>query len=84
MNFEYILSLIFAGKNSPEPVRLNKPKSKITLTEWINSFVERNFYLIILLTILVLLTVFVICCFAIVGMSATDSGLTYNQMTRVI
>ena len=84
MNLEYILSLIFAGKNNSEPVRLQKPKSKTTVTEYINRFVERNFYLIVLLTILFLLTVFVLCCFAIVGMSATDSGMTYNQFTRVI
>ena len=45
MNLEYILSLIFAGKNNSEPVRLQKPKSKTTVTEYINRFVERNFYL---------------------------------------
>ena len=75
---------MFTGKTINEPVRLEKQASKEPLMIWINSFVERNFYIIALATIIILLACFIITCFLIVGGSATESGLIYNHMGDVL
>ena len=57
-----------------------KESFKIRLDAWI----QRNFYIICLVTIVFLLITFVFVCFMICGVSATESGLQYNHLQDVI
>lgn len=84
MTFKYILGLLFTGEKANEPVRLNKKQNKTDLMEFANGFVERNFYIIALLIMVLALITFVALCFAIMGIGATESGMTYNGMHKVI
>lgn len=63
------------------PVRLHK---KLTLTERIEAMVLKYAYILLPLAIITLFILFVLVCFAIVGVSATDSGVQYNSMEKII
>jgi len=66
------------------PVRLQKKPTREDYQKEINYWVTRNFGIIAIVTVIFLLIVFVIVCFAIVGVSATDSGVVYNHFNEVI
>ena len=50
----------------------------------LNFWVIENMDIVAGATIIIVLTIFTIFCFWIVGVSATDSGLLYNQLDKVI
>jgi hypothetical protein len=85
MNIKSILYLLFIGteKNVPK-YNLHKRQDKEDILLKINRIIEMNFYTIALAVIILLFLVFIWACFTIVGLSATDSGLTYNAMERII
>ena len=66
---------------SKNPVRLGK---QLTWWEKIDAFAMRYAHILLPLCFIILVILFVLVCFAIVGVSATDSGVTYNQMERII
>ena len=49
-----------------------------------NCWIQRNFYIICLAAIVFLLIIFVIVCYMLVGVSATESGTYYNGLKGVI
>ena len=83
MSFKSLLILLFGNKNVPKHDLRKKPTSDDAIKS-LNNFVERNFYIICLLAIIFLLIVFVIVCYAIVGVSATESGIQYNQFHNIV
>ena len=85
MNFLTTLHYLLVGDNPTGKVRLQKQqKTRTEISRRIESYIARHFYLIMVLFMLILLVVFITVCFAIVGASATDSGVTYNAMERII
>ena len=88
MNLKFILiNLIlinlFTDNEVDEPVRLGKPVSKLSWNKQLNSFIEKNFYLIALALFICLLIVLTIVCFIIIQ-SGTESGLVYNKLGGMI
>lgn len=66
---------------SNRPVRLGK---KMTLQDKINDWAWKNMHIILPILFIMLIILFVLVCYAIVGVSATDSGVTYNSMEKII
>ena len=86
MNLLHTLQVLLIGDNPTGQVRLQKrpQQNRWTISNKIEAYIARHFYLIMVLFMLILLVVFITVCFAIVGASATDSGVTYNAMERII
>ena len=63
------------------PARLAKKK---TFMEKVDDFALTYAHIILPLAILILLSLFVMLCFAMVGVSATESGVKYNHFQDVI
>ena len=86
MNLLHTLQVLLIGDNPTGQVRLEKrpQHNRWTISNKIEAYIARHFYLIMVLFMLILLVVFITVCFAIVGASATDSGVTYNAMERII
>lgn len=80
------LQVLLIGDNPTGQVRLEKrpQQNRWTISNKIEAYIARHFYLIMVIFMLILLVVFVTVCFAIVGASATDSGVTYNAMEKII
>ena len=81
------------GFKSRQLIKLEKKQHKYDLRKkptsddamkGLNEFLQRNFYIICVLAIIFLLIMFVICCYMIVGMSAVESGVTYNHIGDII
>ena len=71
-----ILSLLYVlllGIPTPKH-SLHKQPNKSDFTRALNQWIERNFYIIALASIVFLLIAFVFVCFAICGISAVESG----------
>ena len=77
-----LLTLLLGDVNAPKH-DLRKTPTREDRMKSLNAFFERNFYVFAGLAIIFLLIVFVAVCFIFVG-SCTDSGVTYNQMGRII
>ena len=60
------------------PARLHKKPTREDYMKEINYFITRYWGIIAVLAVIFLLFVFVAACFAIVGVSATESGVYYN------
>lgn len=84
MSIKCILINLFSADNVNEPVRLQKQPIKTDYLELLNTFIERNFYIIALVIMVLSLICFVWVCTTIVGVSATDSGNLYNHIQEVI
>ena len=76
----FLLNYLLLG-NTPGKARLNK---QLSLSEKINMWIEKNFYIISLAAILILLFVFIWVCFTFIGGSAVESGSVYNHFNDVI
>ena len=63
---------------------LHKKPTREDLQKGINCWIQRNFYIICLAAIIFLLITFVIVCYMLVGVSATESGTYYNGLKGVI
>ncbi|WP_305514422.1 hypothetical protein [Methanobrevibacter sp. V14] len=61
----------------------NEQKHHQTMIQ-LNQFCHRNFYVICVAAIIILLLVFILFCFWIVGVSSVESGTFYNHMEAII
>ena len=59
---------------------LHKKPTKTDLQRSLNCWIARNFYIICFAAIAILLIIFVIVCYAIVGVSATESNMHYYHL----
>jgi len=84
MSFLRLLQVLILGNRNVPKHDLRKRKTTSDAMKSLNSFIERNFYIICLASILFLLIMFVIVCYAIVGVSATESGIQYNQFNNIV
>lgn len=85
MKITYFLSLlyllIFGDTTTNKPVYdLRKKPTREDNLRSFNCWIARNFYIICLATIVILLIVFIIVCFSIVGASTLESGTYYNHI----
>ena len=71
-----------------EPVRLGRVDDNVHLynhfLEAVEEWLLDHSLLCLIILIAVLTALFVMLCFAIVGVSATDSGVQYNQLQNII
>lgn len=82
-SFLSLLYLVFVG--TPQPKHsLHKKPTKEDFSRNLNCWIQRNFYIICLAFLLILFITFVIFCFWICGVSATESGNVYNHIGDVI
>ena len=65
------------------PVRLHKEEN-FSFMEKIDDWAIRHAHILLPLCIIIFLVLFVLLCYALVGVSATDSGVKYNQFERII
>ena len=84
MNFIYYLINLLLGNPTAGKVRLNKKPTRDDYIRNLNCWIERHFYIICLAAITLLLIGFVMVCFAIVGVSAVESGVPYNHIGDII
>lgn len=66
---------------SKSPVRLAKKK---TVSERIDECALNYAHIIFPVAVIVLLFLFIALCFAMVGVSATESGVQYNQFKNIV
>lgn len=77
-----LLILLFGQKQRPvHDLRKQEQKS---LSEGLGEWVQMNYTLFALVLIPVLLVLFILLCYAICGVSATESGAVYNGFGKVI
>lgn len=62
--------------------KMSKQERRIYYKVKFNLFIERNFGIIALAAIIILLIIFVAMCYWLVGVSALESGSMRNFMTR--
>ena len=80
-----LLSLWILLVGTPTPKNdLRKQADKHDFKRNLNHFIERNFNIIALAAIAILLIIFCIVCFWIIGVSAVESGTVYNHMNNII
>jgi len=78
MSFLRLLQVLILGnRNVPKHDLRKKPTSDDAIKS-LNEFLQRNFYIICVASIIFLLIVFVIVCYALVGVSAVESGAMRN------
>jgi len=77
-----LLFLLGFTNNSEPIVDLRKKPSK-NFNERINNWIQMNFPIIALATIILIFIIFVWICFQI-GVSAVESGTYYNHISEVI
>ena len=65
------------------PVRLHK-EVNMSLSDRLEEFVLNHAVFFLTLAIVLLMALFITLCVAMCGASATDSGLQYNQLERII
>lgn len=77
-----LLGLLFGTKGPVYDLR-KKPTKEDYIRNF-NCWVQRNFGIIVFLTMIALLVIFVIVCYMFVGVSAVESGNVYNHFMDVI
>ena len=67
------------------PVRLGKtePKSSDIMTR-IDEWALNHAHILLPISIIIALCLFIALCYAIVGVSATESGSVYNQLEKIV
>ena len=83
-SFLSLLWVLLVGTPNQPKHDLRKQPKKEDINRKINLWIERNFGLIALATIVFLLILFVLMCFWLVGVSAVESGIQYNHFEEVI
>ena len=66
------------------PVRLNKKESKPDIMTRIDEWALNHAHILLPISIIIALCLFTALCYAIVGVSATESGSVYNQLESII
>jgi uncharacterized membrane protein len=84
MSILRLLQVLILGNRNVPKHDLRKRNTSDDAMKELNEFLQKNFYIICVLAILFLLIVFVICCYMVVGVSAVDSGITYNHIGDMI
>ena len=85
MSFLDLLQVLINGTETNVPrADLRKQEEPEDILLRFNDFIGAHFYVFALAIIVLCFILFVFCCFAIVGIAATDSGVVYNHMTEVI
>ena len=69
---------------SKKPARLDKVDDSYYLSDRIDAWCSRHFLFCLTIALILFSILFVALCFAVVGASATDSGLQYNQLNNII
>ena len=76
---------------SKQPVRLHKVEPENQFNHFYNSMIEyveewalAHSALLLIIGVSMLIALFVVVIFLLVGVSATDSGVTYNQLENII
>lgn len=80
--FNYLIVLLFGTKGPIYDLR-KKPTKEDYIRNF-NCWVQRNFGIIVFLTMIALLVIFVIVCYMLVGVSAVESGVYHNHFMDVI
>ena len=66
------------------PVRLGKKEeSNSSLMARIDDWALNHAHILLPISIIIALCLFIALCYAIVGVSATESGLVYNQLENI-
>lgn len=73
--------LISLGFNKNPKYDLHKPK---TFPEKVNKWIQKYFFVIAFIAIIICLIVFIIVCFTVVGASGVESGNYYNHIKDVV
>ena len=79
-----LLWILLAGTPTNAKHSLYKQPTREDFSRNLNYWIQRNFYIIALAAILILLILFVIVCFWGVGVSTLESGNYYNHIQEVI
>ena len=66
-----------------KPVRLAK-EDNFTVMERVDEWAISHAHILLPLCIIIALILFVALCYALIGVSATDSGVQYNAMEKII
>ena len=66
------------------PVRLSKQEPKSSVMTRIDEWALNHAHIILPISIIIALCLFTALCYAIVGVSATESGSVYNQLESII
>ena len=66
------------------PVRLSKQEPKSSVMTIIDEWALNHAHILLPISIIIALCLFIALCYAIVGVSATESGSVYNQLQRII
>ena len=66
-----------------KPVRLAK-QNDYTLSDKIDAWCSRHFMLCLTIALILFGILFVVLCYAVIGVSATESGLQYNQLQNIV
>ena len=67
-----------------KPVRLNKVDDSYYLSDRIDAWCTRHFTFCLAVALVLFSIFFVMLCYAVVGVSATESGVQYNQFNNII
>jgi len=81
--FNYFLTAILSlllGTNTGAKNSLHKKPTTYDFKQKVNCWVYRNFYIIALVFLVLVFVTFIFACFAMVGISATESGAMRNFM----
>ena len=66
------------------PVRLGKTEPKSSVMTRIDDWALNHAHILLPISIIIALCLFIALCYAIVGVSATESGSVYNQLENII
>ena len=84
-----LIRILLVGTPTPDKStilnkKMSKQEKRIYMKVRFNLWIERNFGFIALAAILILLLLFVVVCFWLIGTSAVESGNVYNHFGDVI
>ena len=66
------------------PVRLGKQEPKSSIMTRIDEWALNHAHILLPISIIIALCLFIALCYAIVGVSATESGSVYNQLEKIV
>ena len=79
-----LLWILLVGTPTSEKPRLEKQPTKEDFKRNLNYWIARNFNFIALAAVLILVILIGLVCYAVVGVSAVESGNYYNHLGGVI
>ena len=79
-----ILSLLLGNPTDSKSTILNKKPTHEDNMKLLNQWIEKNFYIICLAVLIIVLITFIGVCFVVCGVSAVESGQYYNHLGGII